>query len=217
MIRVAGLLLALVLCACGGPRATWELEVVRGDPAEVGEALGQRLGPRVSVLQEGSSLTVEGPAALMLPERLAPGVLSLWLAPREGCEACVTLRPAATSDERAPVRVRSPALEAALEVVEAAASLDAQGLPVVTVELSPGAAARFAQLTAAHVDQRVALAVDGAVILAPVVRGAVEGGTLSLSLGVGATEAQAARLAEVLRGPPLGGEVVLRKSRPEDE
>lgn len=65
----------------------------------------------------------------------------------------------------------------------------------VQVELTPAAATRFGEATKANVGRKMAIVVDGKVAMAPVVREAITGGRLMITLqDAGAAAALAARL-----------------------
>ncbi len=88
------------------------------------------------------------------------------------------------------------------DVQDAVAPLDAGGSASVLVTLSPAAADRFEQATGDWIDRRMAILLDGQVMVAPVVRSRIAGGQLSISLGVGDPDAlgrQARTLAASLR------------------
>lgn len=76
--------------------------------------------------------------------------------------------------------------------------------PVVHLTLTPADADRFAALTAASIDTALALVLDDTVHSRPIVREAITGGRLQLSLGHGPDAARDAHtLAAALRAPPL--------------
>jgi hypothetical protein len=70
----------------------------------------------------------------------------------------------------------------------------------VSVELSDAAAKRFEELTASWTRRRVAIVVDGEIASAPLVLSAIGGGRISLSVGRGDPELQAALATKLARG-----------------
>ncbi len=103
---------------------------------------------------------------------------------------------------RTYVVARDPVLTEA-DVVEADAALERdQGYVYVAVTLSDEGARRFAEATGANVGHRMAILVNGKVMSAPVVRDAITGGHVSITMGGGPIEDQmrdAKRLAASLR------------------
>lgn len=81
------------------------------------------------------------------------------------------------------------------------------GRPVVAITLTEAGAQRFCALTRARVDQVVEIVVDGVVLSAPVVREAICGGSLQISLGSSADPdallSEATGLAGALRSGAL--------------
>lgn len=67
---------------------------------------------------------------------------------------------------------------------------DLSGQPAVWMELSPEAARRFADFTAAHVRRRVAIVLEERVHSAPLVMSRIDGGRLQLSLGAASADAE---------------------------
>ncbi len=130
--------------------------------------------------------------------------------------------PDGEGDRRVParsylLRADSPVLAGA-DVATAVVMFDPDtGRPSVTVTLTPDAAVRFGQATTALLGHKLAIVVDGTVLSAPVVAGAITGGMIQIHLGAGGSQAQleaeARRLAERLSGrrldppasAPLGG------------
>ncbi len=103
--------------------------------------------------------------------------------------------------------VTGPPIVTTEDIDEAIASIsDPDGLaePFVAVVLSSVAATRFEQATAVNVNRRLAIVLDGRVSSAPVIRTAISGGRLSISMGTNAKERQmsdAKLLARQLKGP----------------
>lgn len=92
------------------------------------------------------------------------------------------------------------------DVEDAAAMLDTQGAfeaVYVAVTLSPSGARRFEAVTAANVNRRLAILIDGKVTSAPVIRSKIAGGHVSITMGAGDFEQQrrvAQSLAKGLSG-----------------
>ena len=63
---------------------------------------------------------------------------------------------------------------------------EATGQPVLDIRLAPQSQLAFAEFTGRHVGQRVALRVDGLVLMAPVIREPIQGGRMTISGGYGA-------------------------------
>lgn len=75
------------------------------------------------------------------------------------------------------------------------------GRPALTLHLSREGAAKFARLTAANVGRRVAIVVDGRVLIAPTIRGPITGGTVSIQ-GF-SSQQETERLSSLLQTAPL--------------
>ncbi len=93
---------------------------------------------------------------------------------------------------------------AGLRIAEARAVVDpSMGQPEVSVVLDPAGARAFAAYTAAHLRERLAIALDGEVLFAPVIQTAIQEGRLRISLGglAGYEEglAEARRIADLAR------------------
>ncbi len=97
---------------------------------------------------------------------------------------------------------------AGLRVQEARALVEpSMGQPQVSVTLDPAGARAFEAYTAAHDRERLAIVLDGEVLSAPIIQGAIQGGRLLISLGglSGFEEAltEARRIAELARAGRL--------------
>lgn len=68
----------------------------------------------------------------------------------------------------------------------------------LTIELDEPGAKRFEQATRDHLEQRLAIVVDGVVMSAPVVKTPISGGRLIITLGSGAPEAEQEREARAM-------------------
>jgi preprotein translocase subunit SecY len=79
---------------------------------------------------------------------------------------------------------------------------EASGLPevYVLVTLTPEAGERFADATEAHVEERIAIVVDGRVNSVPVVKTRIAGGRISITMGRGDPEKQLADAKKLARG-----------------
>lgn len=81
------------------------------------------------------------------------------------------------------------------------ASQGESGRPALTLRLNREGAAKFARLTAANVGRRVAIVVDGRILIAPTIRGPITGGMVSIQ---GFSSQQVVeRLADLLQTEPL--------------
>lgn len=56
-----------------------------------------------------------------------------------------------------------------------------EGSPVIHIVLTPDGAEKFAKLTAAHIDEPLAMLVDGKVLSAPIIKAQIKGGRLRLT------------------------------------
>src|SRR5262249_36598056 len=70
----------------------------------------------------------------------------------------------------------------------------------VLLELSPEAARRFEEHTAANIKRRLAILVDGQVASAPVIITRIPGGKVSITMGAGNPESQLADARRLVRG-----------------
>lgn len=86
------------------------------------------------------------------------------------------------------------------QVASASVGNDQQGLPTVDFVLRPEAAALFASYTADHIGEYFAITLDGRVLKAPVIRGAIKGGEVQIAMGQpAATLDQVRELVSILR------------------
>lgn len=81
------------------------------------------------------------------------------------------------------------------------------GLPVVGIRLTSDGAERFGRMTSELVGERIAIVIDGTVVMAPVVRMAIPGGSLVIDGSF--TVRQATDLARQLRSPRAQGSIRL--------
>lgn len=75
------------------------------------------------------------------------------------------------------------------------------GRPALILRLNREGAAKFARLTSANVGRRLAIVVDGRILIAPTIRGPITGGAVSIQGFSSAQEAE--RLSELLQTAPL--------------
>lgn len=81
------------------------------------------------------------------------------------------------------------------------ASQGESGRPALTLRLNREGAAKFSRLTAANVGRRVAIVVDGRILIAPTIRSPITGGMVSIQ---GFSSQQVVeRLADLLQTEPL--------------
>lgn len=159
------------------------------DPAWLDAAIAARPLPN-GVTREGNQLVGPDPAVIhhWVGGRISPDHRLLF-EPRDGLHATV-LGATASLDRVQPTAARD------LD--------DAYGLPVVEVVLSDADAARFEALTRAAIGKQVAIAVGDRVLSRPIVREAIPGGRLQISLGHdGDPRREARALAARMRAPPL--------------
>jgi len=164
------------------------------------------LGLRPEIRQEGSALKItlavpedDGAIreALTRPGRFA---VHTGVFPYYGCgeqpAGRICLENVATGDPY--VIVDDPAALAG-GIAAAEASADPAGNPALMIRLVPEAARTFGALTAGQTGKPLALALDGVVVLAPVVREPILGGEIMIS-GPGP---DVATWAAILAQPPL--------------
>ncbi len=82
--------------------------------------------------------------------------------------------------------------------------------PRVLLRFSHEAGARFEQYTAAHRGERIAVVVDGEVLMAPVIQERIGGGVISIAMGANDDADAAERLATRLRSAGVALEVTSR-------
>ncbi len=75
------------------------------------------------------------------------------------------------------------------------------GRPALTLRLNRAGAAKFARLTAANVGRRLAIVVDGRILIAPTIRGPITGGVVSIQGFSSPQETE--RLSDLLQTAPL--------------
>ena len=94
-------------------------------------------------------------------------------------------------------------------LVDASAALDAtaivqaevtdfDGRPGLMVELTRNGGREFAALTAEHVGHKLAIEANGKIVMSPVIESKITGGKVAITLGAGATQADAEKLADAL-------------------
>jgi preprotein translocase subunit SecD len=84
--------------------------------------------------------------------------------------------------------------------------------PIVEIDFDAAGRRRFADVTTAHVGDKLAFVIDGLVQQAPIINGPITGGSVVITLGGGdRAEAQAAVLAAVLRSGALPAPLVLER------
>jgi preprotein translocase subunit SecD len=103
--------------------------------------------------------------------------------------------------------VTDPAVITSVDIVTATANTEDS--PSVTVELTEAAAVRFAEATASHVNQRLAIVLDGYLVSAPIVQEKIAGGSVVVTMGSGGAdavrEAQALAVSLGRGSTPLSG------------
>jgi preprotein translocase subunit SecD len=100
---------------------------------------------------------------------------------------------------------QSPPLLLGDQIADAAIGSDQTGARTVDFVLGPDGTSRFADHTAAHIGDYIAIALDGRVITAPVIRDTIPDGRVQISMGgVGGYPLEdAQRLVTILRSGPL--------------
>lgn len=211
MRSVGALVLAGVLAlACGaGLDRSLVLDVPEGAEVEVVRVLESRSGGRAEVLEPGVvELRVRDDADV--GAILQPGRLELFLVVDDLPGGRVVRR----HPEGDEVVVAEPALLRG-HVVDAHVEDDpSTGTPVVAVRFDEVGGRRFAEITEAHTDERLAVVLDGELLMAPRVLEPIRGGRMVISLGSGWSGAEGQAKAEALAAAMTGGElpdgVVLR-------
>ncbi len=90
-------------------------------------------------------------------------------------------------------------------------AFDEMGVPIVHLEFNPEGAAKFAQVTGAHVNEQLAIVLDNTVHSAPVIQSRITGGMAQITGRFTLEEAQT--LAIVLRAGALPASLILLESR----
>lgn len=90
-------------------------------------------------------------------------------------------------------------------------AFDEMGVPIVHLEFNPEGAAKFAQVTGAHVNEQLAIVLDNKVHSAPVIQSRITGGMAQITGRFTLEEAQ--NLAIVLRAGALPASLILLESR----
>ena len=90
-------------------------------------------------------------------------------------------------------------------------AFDDMGAPSVHIEFNPEGAAKFAQVTGAHVNEQLAIVLDNKVHSAPVIQSRISGGIAQITGHFSLEEAQ--NLAIVLRAGALPATLILMESR----
>lgn len=162
---------------------------------------------------------------------LAPGFEPdpVWRGPTRASLA--PLRARLTAEQRANARVEcddsgclfrllepGPAVVGPSDIADARVQLDAyEGRPNVALELTPAAAARFGDVTAASIGRLLAILVDDEIQSAPKIMDAIRGGRAQITLGgrepLEPLLAEANALAACLRAGPLGARWTLARER----
>lgn len=116
------------------------------------------------------------------------------------------------TDRTVPVRdemLEGESIVAAADLIDAKVVPTAMGEPQIVVTFTPDAGARFEAYTAAHVGERLAIVLDGVVLMAPLIREKIAGGTIAISMGQDNTE-DPQKLARRLRSSGVAVEVTSR-------
>lgn len=98
----------------------------------------------------------------------------------------------------------------AADIASASASTDELGLPAILVEMKPERAEAFGEFTGAIIDRRLAIAVDGVVLVTPTVASRLPGQALITGGPHGFTSTYVQETAAVLQGGELPAPLVLR-------
>jgi hypothetical protein len=145
-------------------------------------------------------------------------------APSAGCHAA--LEPVLEGDEGVQgeptdCRLHCLAPEAVVtgaDVADASVIVDAPtNQPLVSATLTDAAAGRFADVTAASLGRQLAIVLDGEIVAAPVIRDAIPGGQIQITLGAGSYERklqEATVLVDSLRAGRPGSEWTLESLEP---
>lgn len=189
------------------------LEVEPKNPAERDAALGlvrrtldEANVERPSVVLRGDTIRVELPGAgerevAAIEERLRPSTLEIRTVRDQG------------EDRSTPVRLdmlEGAPIVTAADLVDATVDRSMPGEPPrVNVRFTKAAGDRFADYTAAHKGERLAILIDGEVLMAPVIYERIPGGTISITMGRDGGD-DPARIADRLNATGVEIEVTSR-------
>jgi hypothetical protein len=204
-MRFFALLLLLVTSAQAEPAYLLQFDV-KGDASAVADPLARRLqahgaqGDLVVGDQHLWLIATQAPSDMAAA--LAPGRLRFAPVVGEGgtLGSVGTPMPQIGSKQRLLVDL-SQALEP--EVTDVRAELDQLGGPMVMVRFDTAGAAAFHALTKTLINRKLAIVVDDRVVVAPVVREAIAGGRVMISMGHREGRVKADQLAARLRTGPL--------------
>ncbi|MBO1436435.1 hypothetical protein [Meiothermus sp. CFH 77666] len=111
----------------------------------------------------------------------------------------------ASASNRSVAQIRPTDLEAPAltnrDLYRVQAGQGESGRPALILRLNREGAARFARLTSANVGRRLAIVVDGRILIAPTIRSPITGGVVSIS-GFNSPQ-EIERLNDLLQTPPL--------------
>jgi preprotein translocase subunit SecD len=103
-----------------------------------------------------------------------------------------------------PLPTGSTAVLTRDDIQSVAPGFDVVAQPAIDITLTAEGRARFAAFSGAHVNEQFAIAIDGDVVSAPIIRQAITGGELQVSGGFGSA-AEVNALVSVLRLPAMPG------------
>lgn len=83
--------------------------------------------------------------------------------------------------------LRDVLLDAA-DIAKVAPSSDANGTLSISITMTPEGTRRLKEATTANIGRRLAIVVDGKVLIAPTIRSAIWGGSVSLTMGQGKSQ-----------------------------
>ena len=98
-------------------------------------------------------------------------------------------------------------------IKDASVGIDQYGLPAVKLEFNEKGISAFAKLTGEHINERLAIVLDGRVHSAPVIRSKIESGEAEITRGGGFGPDEANDLRIVLRSGALPAPMVIEEER----
>jgi preprotein translocase subunit SecD len=140
--------------------------------------------------------------AAALEDLLRPSTLELLAVRDDGPDRSTPVR---------PEMLVAPPIATGADVRDVSVDASMPGeRPRVLLRFSPEAGARFEQYTVEHRGERVAVVVDGEVLMAPVIQERIAGGVISIAMGANDAADAAERLATRLRSAGVALEVTSR-------
>lgn len=185
------------------------------DPEQLKRVIGQTAKLTFQMLNETTS-----PAEVLATGRPPPGsVLLPQLAGQDDPATQIAYTPPgggapqalSVSANEPYVLLNRRVLVAGENLVDAQVGFDRTGKPAIDFRFDGPGARRFGQATSANIGKRFAIVLDGKVISAPTIQGAITGGSGQITGGF--TDAGAAELAGLLRAGALPAPLTVEEQR----